>query len=141
MILRAEPRPRPEGPREMVVAGIAARYRPDCGMDSNQIPEVSVDELATLIGKGIVVIDVRSPEEYAEGHVPGARLLPLEQIGERAGEVPTDCDVYLICRSGGRSARALGILNAHGRRGFNVAGGTLGWIDAGHAVVEGSNEG
>ena len=134
-------RPRHEVRLGSAVAGISGRDRPDCGMDSNRIPEVSVDELAALIEEGIVLIDVRSPEEYAEGHVPGARLLPLDQVGERAGEVPDDRDVYLICRSGGRSARALGILNTHGRRGFNVAGGTLGWIDAGHAVVEGSNEG
>lgn len=109
-------------------------------MNDRAIPEVSVDQLASLITKGIVLFDVRTPEEYAEGHVPGARLLPLDQVGDRAQEVPDDCEVYLICRSGGRSAKALGILEGFGRRGINVAGGTLGWIEAGHAVVEGTAE-
>ncbi len=110
-------------------------------MNDRAIPEVSVDELASLLPTGIMLFDVRSPEEYAEGHVPGARLLPLDQVGERAHEVPDDREVYLICRSGGRSAMALGILDGHGRRGVNVAGGTLAWIEAGHAVLEGTAEG
>ncbi|MGK2958321.1 MAG: rhodanese-like domain-containing protein [Acidimicrobiales bacterium] len=109
-------------------------------MDKSEILEVSVDELAKRLGEGITLIDVRMADEYEEGHVPGAKLIPLDQIEERHNEVPTHRDVYLICRSGGRSAKALGILNRDGRRCINVAGGTLGWIEAGHAVVEGPNE-
>ncbi len=114
-------------------------------MDKSEILEVSIDELAKRLGEGIILIDVRMADEYEEGHVPGAKLIPLDQIEERHNEVPTDGDVYLICRSGGRSAKALGILNTgilskDGRRCINVAGGTLGWIEAGHAVVEGPNE-
>lgn len=110
-------------------------------MEEVEIPEISVQQLAQLIEQSVTLIDVRSPQEYEEGHVRGARLIPLDQIESRAQEVPSDREVYLICRSGGRSARAVQILNQHGRKGINVAGGTLGWIEAGNRVVKGSSEG
>lgn len=109
-------------------------------MGNTEIPEISIEELSNLVGNGITLIDVRSAEEFEEGHVPGARLLPLDQIEARADEVPRDVEVYLICRSGGRSARALGILAQRGHHCINVAGGTLGWIEAGHHITQGPNE-
>jgi rhodanese-related sulfurtransferase len=110
------------------------------GMDNPNPLEISIDELAKLISDGITLIDVRMEDEYLEGHVPGAKLMPLDQIEERSNEVPSDRDVYLICRSGGRSAKAQDVLNAKGRKCINVAGGTLGWIEAGHKTIEGPNE-
>jgi rhodanese-related sulfurtransferase len=79
---------------------------------------------------------VREPAEYAEGHVPGAPLIPLGEVAERISEVPTG-EVLVICRSGARSARAAELLRAHGIDAVNVAGGTLAWIDAGGPVVHG----
>jgi molybdopterin-guanine dinucleotide biosynthesis protein A/rhodanese-related sulfurtransferase len=105
--------------------------------DAPQVPEIDVDELARLHGQGVYVLDVREPDEYTSGHVPGAVPIPLGEVEARAGEVPTDRDVYVVCGSGGRSARAAGILNAQGARATNVMGGTKGWIAAGNPVTEG----
>ncbi len=102
------------------------------------IPEIDIDELATRHADGAYVLDVRNPDEYVEGHVPGAVLIPLGELGDRWQEVP-EGEVLVICRSGGRSAKAVEALNGAGRTTVNVAGGTMAWIDAGHPVVTGSN--
>lgn len=99
-----------------------------------EISEIDVQDLAGKVeAGGIVVVDVREPDEYALGHVPGAILVPLgtvpEQVDTFSGQ-PT----YVICRSGARSLRACEFLAAQGREVVNVAGGTMAWIDAGHAV-------
>lgn len=76
-----------------------------------------------------VLIDVREPNEYAEVHAEGAKLIPLGSVAQRLSEIPTDRDVVLICRSGGRSAQACEIASQAGyKRLFNVAGGTLAWV-------------
>ena len=82
------------------------------------------------------LIDVRTPAEYAEAHVPDARLLCLDTLAARAHEIPKDKDVYLICRSGARSAQAGNyLMREHGyHRVINVEGGTMAWIQAGHEV-------
>lgn len=105
------------------------------------IPEIDVHELARRREAGAVVIDVRQPDEYEEGHVPGARLIPLGEVGARLDEVPTDTDVLVICRSGARSMKAAEVMAAAGRRPLNVAGGTLAWVDAGKPVVQGNEPG
>jgi rhodanese-related sulfurtransferase len=101
------------------------------------VPEISVDELAAHLAAGAPVLDVREPDEYAAGHVPGARLVPLGDIPARAAEVPTDVTVYMICRSGARSHRAAEFLRTVGVDAVNVAGGTLAWADAGRPVAAG----
>jgi rhodanese-related sulfurtransferase len=102
------------------------------------VPEIDVSTLAELHARGVTLIDVRNPDEYEEGHVPGARLIPLPEIGERVDEVPADGPVYVICAMGGRSRKACEVLKLEGRDVTNIAGGTRGWIDAGHVVTEGS---
>jgi phage shock protein E len=82
-----------------------------------------------------LVLDVREPWEYAEGHVAGATLIPLAQVADRAGEVPADKPVYVICRSGNRSAQASEALVKAGKRDIrNVEGGMLAWEAAGYPV-------
>ncbi|MGH9183788.1 MAG: rhodanese-like domain-containing protein [Acidimicrobiales bacterium] len=101
------------------------------------IPQVDVTELAVVHAQGAWVLDVRQPDEYEAGHVPGARLIPLDQLPTRWTEVPSDQDVYVVCRSGARSAVAVEALNGAGYRTVNVAGGTLAWIEAGRPVDRG----
>lgn len=105
------------------------------------IPAIDVAALATLHAEGVPVVDVRQPDEYAEGHVPGARLVPLADVPDRVDAFPADRPVYVVCRSGGRSASAVGFLRAAGVDAINVDGGTLAWIEAGHPVVEGGEPG
>lgn len=103
---------------------------------SERTPEIGVDEYAAA-RTDTRLIDVRSPDEYAEGHVPGAVNVPLEDV-LAAPQQFANQDLHVICRSGGRSATAADAVNAVGARAVSVAGGTAGWIDAGHEVERGS---
>ena len=84
-------------------------------------------------GKVPLLVDVRNPDEYAAGHVPGARNIPLDQVESRVAELDSfkNGPVYLICESGGRSARASQLLAGRGYQAVNVQGGTYAWRNAG----------
>jgi len=92
---------------------------------------------------GLTLIDVRTPVEYAEVHVPEARSVPLDQFDPRnllaSGQISKDGPVYLLCRSGARASKAAekfvkeGLDNA-----VVVEGGTLAWIEAGLPVDRGT---
>ena len=101
------------------------------------VPEIDVAELARLRETGVPLIDVREPDEWEEFRAPGAQLIPLGQVPERVGEVPTDGTVYVICKSGGRSAKAVEHLRGQGIDAVNVAGGSLAWREAGNPVDSG----
>jgi rhodanese-related sulfurtransferase len=93
--------------------------------------------LSTSGGAKPFLLDVREPHEFAMRHAPGATLIPLQQVPSRLSELPADPDaeVLVICKSGGRSARACAYLIGEGRRRvFNVAGGTDGWAREGLPV-------
>lgn len=83
------------------------------------------------------IIDVREPDEYVAGHVPGARLVPMGQLPSRVEEVPRDKRVYVVCASGNRSGVMVDFLRAQGVDAVNVAGGTKAWMAAGFPVVQG----
>jgi rhodanese-related sulfurtransferase len=102
------------------------------------IPEIDIAGLAEKLDEGASVFDVRQPDEYEEAHVPGVVLIPLNDVPDRVGEFPTDATVYVICKSGGRSAKATEFLRAQGVDAVNVAGGTMGWIEAGKPVETGA---
>lgn len=104
-----------------------------------EIPAIDTDALAELLPSGIALLDVRQPDEYQAGHVPGAVLVPLDQLPERVGEVPRDAPLYVICQAGARSARAVAFLAEQGIEATNVAGGTGAWIAAGREVVTGDS--
>jgi rhodanese-related sulfurtransferase len=81
------------------------------------------------------LIDVRSSMEFASGHLVGARLIPLQQLGERLGEIDSKAPVLLYCRSGHRSAIALQILLKHAYvQARHMDGGFLAWQEAGYPV-------
>ena len=85
-----------------------------------------------------MLLDVRTPEEYAEGHIKGAVLIPVQQLQQRISEVPKDKQVYVYCRSGVRSVRASKMLVKAGyTRIENVQGGFMAWKDAGYPVEVG----
>ena len=105
------------------------------------VPEIDIAETARRHGAGTLVIDVREPEEYIEGHVPGAPLIPLGDVVERIDEFPATAEVLVICRLGGRSREAAEYLRSQGIDAVNVAGGTMAWIEAGQRVVTGEEPG
>ncbi len=84
---------------------------------------------------GAVLIDVRQPDEWRQGHALNATLVPLGSLLERLADVPRERDVLLICRSGNRSGAAQRHLLELGyRRVFNVSGGMNAWAAAGLSV-------
>ena len=84
-----------------------------------------------------MLLDVRTPEEYAEAHVDGAKLIPLQELEQRLSEVPKDKRVYVYCRSGKRSVAASNILVKAGFTNIeNVVGGINAWQESGYPVVK-----
>lgn len=101
------------------------------------IRDVDVATLKADLDRGAVplLIDVRSPDEYAGGHVPGAKNVPLDTLeGQLASLGPADREVYVICQSGRRSKLASETMAAKGLRPVNVQGGTSAWKQAGYTV-------
>ena len=94
--------------------------------------EVDLDGFASAYAAGAVVLDVRNPDEYEAGHVPGAKLIPLPQLGARRDEIPEGDPIYVICATGVRSLTAAKAMVQAGYRAVSVAGGTKGWIEQGH---------
>ena len=81
------------------------------------------------------VLDVRSPEEYASGHVPGAVNIPYDQIAARMAEVPKDKDVVLYCKSGRRAGIAAEVLAGQGyTRLQHLEGDIVAWVEKGRPV-------
>lgn len=102
-----------------------------------QVRTIDVATLKADLDSGAVplLVDVRTPGEFAGGHVPGAVNIPLDQLDARLSEFgPTDRDLYLVCQSGNRSGSAARALAAQGYQPINVAGGTSAWAGAGLAV-------
>lgn len=79
-------------------------------------------------GDAPVIVDVRQPEEWAAGHIPGALHIPLGDMPRRMGELNRDAETVLVCRSGNRSGRAAAFLAQQGfTRVYNLQGGMLRW--------------
>ncbi len=98
-----------------------------------ELPTIEHEDFARLVKEGsCAIVDVREPHEYAAGHVPGARNLPLSQFDP--SKLPTG-DCVIICQTGGRSAKALGQAIQAGRKNVrHYAPGTGGWRARGGTV-------
>ena len=116
--------------------------------DGTEIREVTTHEVLHIQRIGNPIVDVREPEEFADGHIPGAVNIPLGRLEIEVGSHPAvvgraggphslrERPVVLYCLSGGRSARAAAALR---RLGFSnpvsLAGGILAWTGDGHPVA------
>ncbi|WP_203337805.1 rhodanese-like domain-containing protein [Nocardioides limicola] len=98
------------------------------------IPTVAIDGVPTPLPDGLTVLDVREPEEWVAGHIDGALHIPLGQLPERLAEVPAS-QTLVVCKVGGRSARAVAWLQAQGCDAVNLDGGMLDWESAGRPMV------
>jgi adenylyltransferase/sulfurtransferase len=77
----------------------------------------------------IFLLDVREPDEYTDGHIDGATLIPLGSLQSRVSELPKDRPIVVYCRSGRRSAEAVSQLRALGfDRAVNLTGGYTRWV-------------
>lgn len=112
-------------------------YEEFCGIRGEEeevpvgIPSLSPKQLeARLAKKDVLLVDVREPHEVEIARIPGARLIPLGEVAQRAAELPQNEDIVLFCRSGVRSAKALQFLQSLGfKRLQNLTGGILAWSD------------
>lgn len=84
---------------------------------------------------GVFLLDVREDDEWAAGHAPDAVHVRLSELPARSSEIPQGQDVYVICRSGARSAYAAQALAGAGWNTINVADGMTGWAVAGRPMI------
>jgi rhodanese-related sulfurtransferase len=98
-------------------------------------PEVPTVTPTEVTGDAYL-LDVREDDEWTAGHAPGAHHLPMTDVPARLAEIPTDADVVVVCRSGGRSGRVVSYLTGQGWDNVrNLGGGMQSWAAAGRDVV------
>lgn len=103
-----------------------------------QIPTAAVAGVPDPLPEGLYVLDVREDAEWAAGHVAGSTHVPLMDLGQRLAELAElqQADQTLVvCRSGNRSAYAVGFLLQQGVDAVNLEGGLLAWEAAGRPLV------
>lgn len=100
-----------------------------CGNTNETFKNVPTEEAKQLIeDKKVVVLDVRTPEEFEGGHIPNALLIPLQELEGRLTELKKDESYLVVCRSGNRSAQASEILINNGFSSiYNMTGGMNDW--------------
>jgi rhodanese-related sulfurtransferase len=96
---------------------------------------ISVQDAHQSVNEGVFLLDVRTQEEWDVAHVPGAVLIPLDELENRVDEVPDDVQVIVMCRSGNRSQSGRDILISAGFENVSsMNGGINDWIKAGFEV-------
>jgi rhodanese-related sulfurtransferase len=103
------------------------------------MPAVSAVELSEKLknGQRPMVLDVRQREEYRSGHIAGAKLIPLNELGSRMKELPQNREIVCVCASGNRSSSATRMLTGAGYNAINMKGGMSAWRRASLAVKKG----
>lgn len=99
---------------------------------ANGIPEIAAKELKTMMERKqkFVLVDVREPSEHQIARIPGSRLIPLGEVAQRANELDTADDIVVHCKMGGRSAKAIRILQQMGFKKLrNLKGGIQAWSE------------
>lgn len=106
-------------------------------MATETLTKMTVRDLEERLSRGerLQLIDVRSPQEYNETHVPCALNLPLEQIENRMGDLHADSPIVAICQSGRRAEMAQPMLSRAGAPVYVLEGGTSAWVNEGLDVV------
>ena len=84
-----------------------------------------------------LLVDVRTPEEYAEGHIANSVNIPLQELSSRLSEIPKDTPVVLYCRSGNRSNQAFNLLANEGYADLYDMGGIIDWQAQGYPISSG----
>ena len=102
-----------------------------------EILSITPEEVYKIIknNEDYLIIDVRSAEEYAEGHIESAKLIPVSELGDRLDELPDDKPIIVYCRSGGRSRSAASILIENGFGNVYDMGGIKDWQAEDYPVV------
>jgi hydroxyacylglutathione hydrolase len=114
-----------------VFADWASKHR-----ELEQLRQLDATQLrATAADKNVQIVDVRGPDEWRRGHLPGAIHIPLAALPDRIGELSTGAPIVLHCKGGSRSAIATSFLQARGiANASNLAGGFESWVKSGFEV-------
>ncbi len=121
-----------------------------CGGQETAAPVVEEIDLTTLADSvdvdtvhavkdnaGVFLIDVREPDEYAAGHIPGITLIPMGEVAARLAELPRDKEIIITCRTGNRSGQVADLLREQGFTNVhNMSGGIVAWEEAGYPVEQ-----
>jgi len=105
---------------------------------ANVARSIAPTDAQTLLKQrsNIYLLDVRTPQEFQQGRLAGARLIPIDQIIQRLGELPKDRPILVYCAVGSRSAQVFSFL---ARRGYaevyNLDGGIYAWAAQGYPIV------
>jgi rhodanese-related sulfurtransferase len=125
----------------LILAGVFGMFMfmQDSPAAANSYPgEITVAQTFEKREAGAFILDVRTPQEWDEYHIPGAVLVPLNELRDRLDEIPDDQEVVVVCRSGNRSAAARDILRSAGfEQVTSMGGGMLQWAAAGYPTVAG----
>lgn len=133
--MRSNVRREPAAGRVGLALALVALLMAGAATADPSVRPVSPQELLERVAaadRNLVVLDVRSPEEFVAGHVPGAVNVPYDQIATRLAEVPKDKDVVLYCRSGRRVGIAAQVLAQNGyTRLQHLEGDMPAWVAQG----------
>ena len=100
--------------------------------------DVTVEEAKSLVESNVslIIVDVRTREEYDSGHIEGAILIPVSELESRINELSKEEEFLIYCRTGNRSSNSVNILKANGyTKIFHMNDGIIAWIQAGYPTV------
>ena len=123
----------------IVLAAMVATAGVAADLQRGEAPSVSAAELRALRESGVapVVIDVRTSEEYASGHIPGAVNIPFDHVAQRIAEIDAPHGVVLYCMVGPRARKGeSALLAANYQKVFHLEGGLAAWQAAGLPIAE-----
>ena len=101
--------------------------------------DVTVEEAKSLIDSNfsLIILDVRTREEYDSGHIGGAILIPVGELEDRLDELSKEEEFLIYCRTGNRSSNSVNILKENGyTKIFHMNDGIIAWIQAGYPTVK-----
>ena len=99
------------------------------------VPEIDVHDLPDPLPGALLVLDVREPDEWDEGHISGAQHVPMMTVPAELESIRESGQVLVVCHVGARSARVAAFLQAQGVDAYNLAGGMVAWARAGREIV------
>lgn len=98
--------------------------------------EIPVSQAHDMYLKGALFVDVRTQQEWDQGHIANSILIPLDVLQSRMGELPRDRDIVVVCHSGARSKQGSSILRQGGFvRATCMNGGIQAWVTAGYPLA------
>ncbi len=117
----------------LIGAAFLLLLRPQSALPS----EVSVAQAHDMYQNGALFLDVRTQEEWVQGHIARSTLIPLDVLQNRPNELPRDKDIVVVCRSGARSKEGSTLLRQAGfTRVTCMTGGIQAWVTAGYPIQQ-----